>query len=560
MEENKEKLVFSSVRSETQNNNNESPQTIVNRAFQEEQLRQTREIPVQQIKEAFEKSMQENSNQNVEVPIIPKLQTEEIEENATNPLHEVKIDTIKNKNIENNENHILKVKKHMKKSVKITFLLIIILVASFFIILKGYFYMNNPKTITKKSLVYLGEEILSIINPRDQTTLIGDTFSLDSTITAKIESQKVMEEYLNDSKMLEYYYLLNNFNNSKTNIIIKQDVEAKKLFMNRQTIKNNNIVIDDKYLIENSTEYYFVKDYFDKYINDGNNNYFETLTEDKNAIYNIKYLYQMILKTIANCVDDQEYSIISTTTFINDKTANVKKITLKLDNEKLITILNKILDELKKDKTSFNILNGIIENFPKYKISSKKKILDTNQALTINIYASGILNNVKKYDFIIADSKNNKQITYEKDNKTITLLEDNKVKYIISYVKKNNLKATIKDRNNKKLGTFDFDKTNERTHIALDYKDDNKDINLDFNYKITDLKKSSYKGTLTTTIRVKANEKNILNGKITANSTINKKVEIEEEIKDVIFSKEITKEKKDSLSNLLKTRLRKKIS
>ncbi len=580
MEENKEKLVFSSVTSENLKQEMPNPQAVVNQAFKEEQLRQTGEIPVDKIKQAASVNQSSsvvvpdeklNSQPQISQPIqnqqpkqklIDRLSTLE----ATK-VFDIKIPyTIPTSNDEaptdqkTEQKTKVKIKTHMKKNAKIVISLLILIIIISIILVRGYLYINNPKNISKKAILSLGEEISSLIDINDQLTLLGDNFSKETIITTSLESQKVEEEHTTDSKMAEYYYLLNNLNNSKTTIALKQNLQTKQLFYNRQTIYNNKLIINDKYLIENSTEYYFVKDFFEKYINDGNNNYFETITKDKNVIYNIKYLYKIILENIADCIDENEYNISNTTTFLNNETESVKKITIKLDNTKIRKILNKTLEVLKKDKEAFNILNGLIENFTDYEIPSKIKFLDTNEILTISLYTKGILNDIKKYEINLTNRNESKELTYEINNNLITIIKNNNVKYYLNYIKKNNLIINIKNKDNKQVGTIELDKTQERTHFTMDYDDSEYDIDIDFNYKVSNRKNNSYNSDITTNINIEQNGKIILGGKITTESVITDEAEIKEDTNDVIFSKEITKEKENELKSLFETRLKKNLN
>ena len=66
MEENKDKLVFSSIRSEKKIQET-PPKEAVNKAFHDEYIRQTQEIPVQQIKQALQ---QENGQVRLVTPQV----------------------------------------------------------------------------------------------------------------------------------------------------------------------------------------------------------------------------------------------------------------------------------------------------------------------------------------------------------------------------------------------------------------------------------------------------------------------------------------------------------
>lgn len=590
MEENKDKLVFSSIRSEKKIQET-PPKEAVNKAFHDEYIRQTQEIPVKQIAEALQSQngqvrlvqptvvtnsqtaqqvkaqtpkpqpmQQQTINQPQVQQIVQKTiptTTEKPQQQTTPPKQNSTI-TKPKKVIEEPE---IKERHRMKKSVKVGLIVFIITFTTIFSTFRIISYFDNPRVITKRSLLYLGDELKNIIKLSDKPIIIGNDFNIQSTITTNLDSQVFKDEAANDNTMLENLYLINNLNASKTTLSIIHNTKDKKFFYNRQTIKNDTVIVDDKYLIDNSTEYYFVKDFLDNYINDGNNTYFETIKEDVNAIDNINYLYKVIIESIPDCIDNDYYNISDTTTYINNKTENVNKISLKLDNTKIRHIANKVLVKLKKDKRASNILNGFIDDFSNYKFTSKDKFIGNNDYITINFYTAGTLNKTKKYEFIWVKPKTSDGIMYESDNKKVTILKDNKVKYYLKYkVTTNNVKAEVFNKTEKKIGNITFDNTDTRKHITLEIEDEVYNTSLDINYKVTDTKKSSYKSNTKTIVNIKKNGSNYLTGMVNMDTKVDNKVTINEEVKDVTFSSEITDEQKEQLKNIFKTRLKKEIN
>lgn len=601
MEENKDKLVFSSIRSEKVVQET-SPKEAVDKAFHEEYIRQTQEIPVAKIKQALEAQ----NNQNEQIRLInpqPQVkqqpstvvqqqtpQVSQVNPQASIPQTPVQQKAVQQMSVtqtpvqpspqqlsqstisqnqplkppvkkESQEQPKIKEKHHMKKSVKNTIIILIIVLTTIFSTYRIISYFNIPRVITKKALVNLSTEIKNIINPNNQATIIGDDYNIASTITTNLDSQVFKEDSNNNTEMLENLYLMNNLNSSKTILSITHNSKDKKFFYNRQTIKNDKIIINDKFLIDNSTEYYFVQDFFENYINDGNNTYFETINDDINAIDNITYLYKKIIESIPNSIDEEYFNQTNTTTYLNNKTENVHKLSLKLDNIKLRKIANNVLRDLKKDKRAFNILNSVIDDFTNYKITSKTKFIETDETLNINIYTQGTLNKIKKYEVVKIGHKKSIGITYEVDDNKITILKDNKVKYYLKYkINSTNVKVDISNKSEKKIGSISFDNTDTRKHLTVEIEDEEYNTSIDLNYKISDKKKSSYKSTTKAIINIKKENRNYLSGTISMESKVSNKVTINEEVKEVTFSSEVTEEKKEELNNLFKTRLKKQIN
>lgn len=582
MEENKDKLVFSSIRSEKKLEET-TPKEVVDKAFHDEYIRQTQEIPVEQIKQALEQ--EEKKEQQLRL-INPERQVQQVNNNQPKTVQQVtqvnQQTTIPNKPVQQPQvqqakpkivekepskkeiNTIKPEKKErhrMKREVKIAIIVLIILSTTIFSSFRIISYFKNPRVITKKFIVNTLNEAKSIIRPTEQATLIGDDYNISSTMTTTLDSQVFKEDALTDVKMLENLYLMNNLNSSKTTVSVIHNSKDKKFFFNRQTVKNDRVIINDKYLIDNSTEYYYVQDYLVNYINDGNNTYFETIGNDVNALDNIDYLTKFIINNLPNCIDDELFNQTQTTTYINNKTENVRKLSIELTNKEIRKIANNVLSKLKKDKESFNILNGVIDDFANYKITSKTKFIESNEKLTINLYTQGSLNRAKKYEIIKSDSKTSKAITYELEDKKITYLENNKVKYNIKYkINSTSVKGDITNKLNKKIGRISFDNTENRKHFTLELEDEKYNTSIDINYKISDKKTNSNKSTTKAIINIKKENRNYLSGTINVSTKTTNKVVINEEVKDLTFSSEITEEKEEELKNLFKTRLKKAIN
>lgn len=582
MEENKDKLVFSSIRSEKKLEET-TPKEVVDKAFHDEYIRQTQEIPVEQIKQALEQ--EEKKEQQLRL-INPERQVQQVNNNQPKTVQQVtqvnQQTTIPNKPVQQPQvqqakpkivekepskkeiNTIKPEKKErhrMKREVKIAIIVLIVISTTIFSSFRIISYFKNPRVITKKFIVNTLNEAKSILRPTEQATLIGDDYNISSTMTTTLDSQVFKEDALTDVKMLENLYLMNNLNSSKTTVSVIHNSKDKKFFFNRQTVKNDRVIINDKYLIDNSTEYYYVQDYLVNYINDGNNTYFETIGNDVNALDNIDYLTKFIINNLPNCIDDELFNQTQTTTYINNKTENVRKLSIELTNKEIRKIANNVLSKLKKDKESFNILNGVIDDFANYKITSKTKFIESNEKLTINLYTQGSLNRAKKYEIIKSDSKTSKAITYELEDKKVTYLENNKVKYNIKYkINSTSVKGDITNKLNKKIGRISFDNTENRKHFTLELEDEKYNTSIDINYKISDKKTNSYKSTTKAIINIKKENRNYLSGTINVSTKTTNKVAINEEVKDLTFSSEITEEKEEELKNLFKTRLKKAIN
>ena len=198
------------------------------------------------------------------------------------------------------------------------------------------------------------------------------------------------------------------------------------------------------------------------------------------------------MNSISDNIEKEEYIVKNTTTIINGKTSKVKEISLELDNKKTIEVLNKTIEDLKKDKRAFNILQGVYDDFEHYKIKKGNKILENNQKLQISIYTKGFFRDMKKTKVTLTDSKSTKGIEYEKEMNRITYLENNSPKYYLQYeITKDKVLATIQDQKEENIGKIEFDYNKVHPRYQMELEDTDKKIEINVSNKITKKKKDS---------------------------------------------------------------------
>ncbi len=434
-----------------------------------------------------------------------------------------------------------KKRRKIKKRVKIafTFLIILTFLITSMINYKKNF-LDNPKIIIKNSLETLEKQISELVVTKEENILEKNNYSLEWNLSANLESDLAEEEYQN---------LFHNINRTKTSIFIQQDFENKKFFLNQIVKIDDQGVIDNKYLIEDSTKYYFVKDFLDIYINAGNNNYFETLSEDKTAYDNILYLYQFILSSIYKNTYEKDFTFKWVNTTIDGEEQKLRRVSIELDNDKIKTITNKVLKDLKEDKTSSNILNGIYDGFDSLKIEKDKIFLKEGEKISISFYTKGIFPTVKKCELIYNNSKDFYQLSYEIDKKQISLFINNTPQYTIQFRYEDySLKGMIQNKNNIQIGSFE----KMKNHFSFHIKSDDYDISIESVSKLKEKKKTSMEKTIN--VQIKKEEKKLVGGTIYIEFIEHNKVLIEEQVKDIIFESEISDIKKEEWKELLRNK------
>lgn len=538
----------------------ESPKDIVENAFQEQEdkikeyeeereLEETlKKLSIQQIKAAEEEEKR-------------KEQEEKEVEQKKGPRPRSPFTIYSNivEKVDNNETIQTSIKyiTRLRKRTKVLLLVLFIVIFSSILLYKyNKDFRNNPSEITKSAFVSVGKETLKIIRIPEDQTLVGDTFSIDGKATYQLQSDRVMENYMTDQEMLKNYYLINNLNKATTTYSIKQDKNKKKFLYSQSTSINNKVVTEEKYLIENSTEYYFVKEFMTKYINNGNKTYFESLTRDRNANDNILYLYKLIISSIPENINSNDYKTKNTTTIIDGKSEKVTQISVSLNHKKMIELSKRILEVLKKDKRAFNILQGAYDDFENYKIKNDWKYLENTKKVELEVYTQGFFRNTKKMVIEITDNNGIKGFQFESDYNRIIYLENKTPKFYFEYeTKRDKVNIVIRDNHQEKVGKIelDYDKSNPR--YQMNYDDSTYKIVIDFNNKITKKTRESYNSKISLDIDIRKDKKTILKGTIDLQSKVTNKPKIEEEITDIIFERDLTDEQKDELKNLQKNRL-----
>ena len=236
--------------------------------------------------------------------------------------------------------------KKGNKTKKIINYIVVFLVAIIMIATGIYlFYINSPKTLfsslVDKTIIYLEN-----IQTKENITGISKDYTLKSNIKFNIESQTI-ENSINPED-LETKNLINNLNNTTNDIVFTQDTKNKKMFITINSLLNNQELLNSKYLVENSTEYYFVNGIVENYINNGNSNYFEALTENTTTKDNLIHILKTVSKSIKKNLKDEYLLIKQDKISINNKNKKVTKTTLELNNQTTKELVNNILKDLKE--------------------------------------------------------------------------------------------------------------------------------------------------------------------------------------------------------------------
>ena len=444
---------------------------------------------------------------------------------------------------------------HGKISIKgIIIILLLFLSASFFIILGIYLsYTSDSKKIIKQTIYNMTDTISNLRNKEDELYL-NNSFYLESNIKTTSRIDEANED------IKEYKDFINNLSKIETNITLIQDNEESKMLFTMDSKKNNEKYINFKYLIKDSTGYYYNDYVTNKYINVGNNNYFETIKEDTNTTDNIRYIKEQIIESLSNNLSKDYASTTQEEVEYNNTYVQGNRLTIDLDNSKMNKLYKSIIKDLKSNDKALFILDNYFEGFKDKKIKNKK-FLDKKESIRINIYTTGITNKFIKLEIIKSKEKKEQKLNYEviDNNKSILyIISNNKVEYTLDINKEKDslYNINVYNRKNKDIGTIKITKTGKEKIIDVLIDNNNKRLDIDYRYNLDKINDYKFNETISLDIKYLVKKENILTLSSEINNHYNKKKNIKEDTTDSILEKKLTedqtKKKEDFMKNKLK--------
>lgn len=365
-------------------------------------------------------------------------------------------------------------------------------------------YFSSPSYVSKTVIKEFGQKATELMNSRIETGL-EDNYKTTSNIKMNLKSDYFSALATMDPSYAMISNLLNNLSNTENNITMVQDKENKKLFFNLDSKLSGQSLINTKYLVENATAYYSIDGVTNTYVNNGNNNYFESLNSSTTTNENLKYLIEKIAESMANNLEESYLS--------ESYTDEYKVITITLTEQNIVTYGNKIINDLKNDEKANQIMTGYNANFSEVKLT-EKDVTGTG-TIKVNIYLDKILSQVSQYELELGNG--NKCIYYKENGKEIVELiseEETTTLEIEKHGEKTEI--NIKDGSNASLGTVTISQTSTNYDIVANITSEEATLDFGYNYQITNLKKStSYDSAATITIKMTAQNTTIIDGTIT---------------------------------------------
>lgn len=386
-------------------------------------------------------------------------------------------------------------------------------------------YFSSPSYVSKTVIKEFGQKATELMNSRIETGL-EDNYKTTSNIKVNLKSDYFSALATMDPSYAMISNLLNNLSNTENNITMVQDKENKKLFFNLDSKLSGQSLINTKYLVENATAYYSIDGVTNTYVNNGNNNYFESLNSSTTTNENLKYLIEKIAESMANNLEESYLS--------ESYTDEYKVITITLTEQNIVTYGNKIINDLKNDEKANQIMTGYNANFSEVKLT-EKDVTGTG-TIKVNIYLDKILSQVSQYELELGNG--NKCIYYKENGKEIVELiseEETTTLEIEKHGEKTEI--NIKDGSNASLGTVTISQTSTNYDIVANITSEEATVDFGYNYQITNLKKStSYDSAATITIKMTAQNTTIIDGTITVTSQTTNDTTISEDTSSSVLA------------------------
>lgn len=434
-------------------------------------------------------------------------------------------------------------KKEKKRGHKLVVVLILLSIA----LLAGggvLTYFTSPKYVAQTVIKEMGENATQILANRQETGL-EENYSTTGTLKIDLQSDYFQGLSTTDPSYATLANLFRNLSNTQNNIAVVQDKENKRLFINYNSTLNGQNLFSTRYLVEDATEYYYIDGVTSTYVNNGNNNYFESLNSATTTNENLNYIIEKVTESVKDNIED---SYLSTT--YED---NYKVVTITLTEDDLLQLGNNVLEDLKKDTKANQIMTGYNQNFADTKITKDQiKGIGTIQ---LHIYLNKISTQVERYELNMEDGTT---LSYSiaNGNKMIEITQnDSTTKFTITTTN-DKTDITITDEENTTIGSVSISKTSTNYDIIANVATDTMSIDFGYNTQMTNVKKgTSYDSSTTITLNISSQNTMLLNGTITLDTTTTSDTTIEEDTSTSVLASTLTGTESDLLSQKLTTAL-----
>lgn len=451
----------------------------------------------------------------------------------------------------------------MKKFFKIVFFLLLIALAVFLIFVGIYFSKLSRKQYPFEVMIDQVFEQVEDTFSLDSKYFLGDNFQLDGTLEMKFSSEDYQNKSRVDSSYLAKNNELKNLSSMSTKYHFAQSKKDGRVLATIDEKIGEEEILSGKYLIDNSSLYYFVNGVVENYVNDGSNDYFESFVDESNTLDNFSYLSSFIRDSIKKNILEDEIDAFDTETLIGNETMKVGEVSYQITDKSLKKLLKGILKDIKSDVRATQIISLFQPNIIEYKIDDNKKYLNSNESYTINIYTSKPFYQPLKVEVVYLKNDQKGIYSFEGDFKEGIFYYslNNELKYRGTIQSdKDHMNITVTDEYGKDAGSIKIEKDEENLSVLVTLALDEDKYDYSYQVKYRDYQENQYTREDEVHFKVLQDKVTQLQGDLVFHTDVMKDAKIDEDLSSSVLRSTLKDEEKEQLDHLrdkIKERLEK---
>lgn len=445
-------------------------------------------------------------------------------------------------------------RRRIIKKIVFTFQILLLLSLSG-VCIYGGIYLDNlskPKTIMSNSFDRIHLLLKNYLKEEFKYNM-GENFSVKSDLKFNLSSDYYYNQRLVDEDSLKKTNLIINLDKLESNYYFVHDYKNKKIYGEMNNKIGTEDICSGKFYAENSTQYYLINGIVPTYVNNGNFNYFESITEEASSRNNVEYLYDYFFSSLSKTISNDDISEYDVTQNINGESKDLHEVSIKFSNRVIRESLSNYLDLLKKDERTFNLINNVFNNFSDYKFDDSKTYIDNDESITFNIYTTKYLFKPVKYELIHIKENTRYNYYFEINDNGGTgyVVKGDELQYKVDLkINDKSINGTIMDADFNEIGSLKLSKDN--TGLECSYNFDNGEYKNDIFYtsKYSDVfKKKLYNNTKTLTLKIIDKGVSKLNGDISLKTVVSNDTIINEDISRAVLASSLSEDIKQKINS-----------
>lgn len=294
-------------------------------------------------------------------------------------------------------------------------------------------------------------------------TALTETFNLSSTEegTSPIKQTVTGTMTLNINPLLGNSsngsdVIIGNLNNSAFNYEYRLDTAEKKMYLNGSLLLNATEIMGVNFYQAEDISYIFLRNIFDRYIMIEDNDIFSYLDNNNLTTDDINYIYDKITESLGNNITKED--------IIVSNEDGTKKISLKLSQERLNEISEAIVEDLKKDEKTQEIIGNTLNNLEAASSNETDTTTNSESSISYSIYLEK--NDIVTYEFTVDDGTDNYSIIFNTGNEKSIAIEENGTETLKGVITNNDNSTTIElSSNNINIGNITISDNNFSLNI-----------------------------------------------------------------------------------------------